>query len=113
MKTYLSNAFALSMIPDGATVRTQPVDLPAIINKVRFVSVVGHADTARVFSALLGVEVAHNRVTVALNPGDVLYVGQMVGPRLPEGATELPEGAKIKWVCVQVDAARDRALLEI
>lgn len=58
-------------------------------------SCVGHADTAAVFSAVLGCPVAFNRATVTLE-GDAL-LGQYSGPRLPEGATALPAGATIRW----------------
>ena len=68
------------------------------------VSAVGHADTAAVFSSVLGVEIPCNRATVALKEGDVALVGQYSGPRLPEGAVSLPEGAAIKWVIVGVNA---------
>lgn len=105
MTTYICNAFALSMVPDGATVRTRPVNLPGIAHKIgNPVSVVGHADTARVFEQLLGIPVAHNRMTISIGPTDNLYVGQLVGGRLPEGATELPDGFQIKWVLVTIDA---------
>lgn len=65
-------------------------------------SAVGHADTAAVFSAVLGLPVPCRRVTVSLSRGDVVIVGQYIGPRLPEGATALPDGATIKWLMVEV-----------
>jgi len=65
-------------------------------------STVGHADTAAVFAGVLEVPVACNRVTVSLTDGDKLLVGQYRGPRLPEGATRLPEGATIQWLIVTV-----------
>ena len=105
MTAYISNAFALSMVPDGATIRTRPVDLPAIAHKFSSpVSVVGHADTAAVFADMLGIPIAHNRATITLTAKDTLYVGQLVGGRLPEGVTALPEGFRIKWICVSIDA---------
>lgn len=61
------------------------------------VSVVGHPDTA----AVLGVEC--NRVNLKLNQGDVLYVAQLVGGRLPEGCTTLPDGFSFKFVSITVD----------
>ncbi len=69
-------------------------------------SVVGHADTAKLFSDSLGVDVIFNRETVALardTMGDyeVLLVGQYIGPRLAEGVSKLPEGAEIKWLFVR------------
>ena len=39
-----------------------------------------------------------NRVSVKLdNPDLHAIIGQYSGPRLEEGATELPEGARIEW----------------
>lgn len=65
-------------------------------------SAVGHESTAAVFSSQLGVEVPFNRVNAALQRGNVALVGQYRGPRLAEGATELPEGATIQWLRVEV-----------
>lgn len=59
-------------------------------------SAVGHADTANV----LGVPM--NRVNVTLKKGDVAYVAQLQGGRLPEGATTLPEGFSFKFLKVTV-----------
>lgn len=61
------------------------------------VSVVGHPDTANV----LGVK--FNRVSVKLNKGDVLYVAQIVGGRLPEGCTTLPDGYSFKFLKVTIE----------
>jgi hypothetical protein len=61
------------------------------------VSAVGHADTAALFAAQLGRPVPMNRCTVQLSVSDRLLVGQYSGPRLPEGATSLPDGATIRW----------------
>ncbi len=68
-----------------------------------FVSAVGHNDTAFLFSAALGVDVRTNRVSVTLAEGEQALLGQYSGPRLPEGASVLPEGAKITWIRVEVD----------
>jgi len=65
-------------------------------------SAVGHADTAAVFSSILGVPVPCNRVTVTLERGQDAIIGQYSGPRLPEGATTLPDGAAVKWLLVEV-----------
>ena len=67
------------------------------------ISAVGHADTAAVFSSDLGVMVPANRTTIALRKGDKLLVGQYRGPRLPEGAKDLPEGSTIEWVLVSIN----------
>ena len=100
---FILNAFSLNMIVGDADVivrevsRTMAASLAA-----NCPSAVGHEDTAAVFSSVLGVEIPCNRATVALKDGDVALVGQYSGPRLPEGATSLPEGATIKWLVVEV-----------
>ena len=102
----LLNAFSLNMIDGGdadVTIR-QVSEKAAASLAVNCTSAVGHADTAVVFSNTLGVPVACNRATVTLKDGDLALVGQYSGPRLPEGATCLPEGATIKWVVVGVNA---------
>lgn len=103
---YLLNAFSLNMLEDlTATVRFTEIDetwAAAVLAQSEWTSAVGHADTAAVFSDVLGLPVPYNRATVSLKKGDKALVGQYKGPRLPEGATELPEGAEIKWVTVEV-----------
>ena len=66
------------------------------------VSSVGHADTAEIFSAELNRDVAFNRVSIEIGENTEVLVGQYFGPRLPEGTTELPVGAKICWVVVTI-----------
>jgi hypothetical protein len=65
-------------------------------------SCVGHADTAAIISAQLGREVAYSRDSISLQEGDAIIACQYSGPRLPEGATALPEGATITYVFVRV-----------
>lgn len=58
------------------------------------INFIGHQSTAQ----LLGMEA--NRVSLQAGAGATLVVAQYDGPRLNEGATQLPEGAKIvpvKW----------------
>jgi hypothetical protein len=68
-------------------------------------SCVGHADIAAVLSSQLGVPVPTARISIALCPADILIVGQYIGPRLPEGCTALPDGAKIDWYSVTCQRA--------
>lgn len=134
MSLYLSNAFSLQMQgelssraekitreeairvlrpardwiePKGfAVVRGEEGSLGAWI--VPAVSIIGHADTAALLSAELGCgekPYSANRETVLMSPGDVLYVGQYVGPRLPEGTTALPDGSRIEWYIVRFAVA--------
>lgn len=106
--TYLSNAFSLQMQGEFFA-ETSPIligDVPK-----DFISIVGHTDIAVVLSTLLDVDVPVNRVSVSLQPGDVLFVGQYCGPRLPEGATKLPQGAKISWYRVDLYQRQQSKLL--
>ena len=100
---FILNAFSLNMIVGNADIVVREItkDVAASL-AADCVSAVGHADTAAVFSNVLGVTVPCNRATVALKEGDVALVGQYSGPRLPEGASTLPEGAAIKWMVVAV-----------
>ncbi len=52
---------------------------------------IGHSDLANILN------VECNRVSISLKDGDELYVAQLVGGRLPEGTTTLPEGFSLKW----------------
>ena len=98
----LLNAFSLNMLAAPASViATRPASLDEA-REAAAESAVGHASTAAVFAAELGVPVECERRTVTLGPGDTAIVGQYRGPRLPEGATSLPEGAESEWVRVEV-----------
>jgi len=101
MSTILCNAFSLQMLDlsKASKVSIEPIDAPALVNG-EFVSAVGHADTAAVLATTLGVEVPCNRVSVKLEEGTELIVAQIVGGRLPEGSTTLPEGFKFQFVRV-------------
>lgn len=94
---YISNAFSLQMLNSDAMISVEEIpeeDFNNVKNIAK--SVVGHEDTANV----LGVE--FNRENITLNKGDILYVAQIVGGRLPEGATELPDGFRFKFLKVAI-----------
>jgi hypothetical protein len=111
MAVYICNSFSLSML-DRSTQLAElragggrsPTPISAdtarrILDEARspILSAVGHAGTAQLFSVLLDHEIAANRISIKLGPDDLAIIGQYVGPRLPEGATQLPEGATIEW----------------
>jgi hypothetical protein len=125
MTIYVSNAFSLSMLPewrtrpwdDGESENAEPLGASVLITPVlrpeeflnrrqeagnEIQSVVGHADTAALFSSILNRPIKENRMLVALMESDQLLVGQYMGPRLPEGCKTLPEGASISWLLVEV-----------
>ena len=91
---FLLNAFSLQMLQDfPATLRFEEVEkLPEGLE-----SAIGHQDTANV----LGVPC--NRVNVTLKKGDIAFVAQLQGGRLPEGSTTLPEGFSFKFLKVIVE----------
>lgn len=99
-KVYLGNAFSLQMVADNAIiakVEVSPEEIPA-----EAVSIIGHADTAAVVGSILGRNVPCNRASVMLDDEDTLYVAQVVGGRLPEGATTIPDGMELKFYRITV-----------
>ena len=89
---------------------------PVVSSRFIGVSAIGHADTAAVVSSIIGIEIPMNRINVALKQGDVLYVAQIVGGRLPEGAKTLPEGVKIAFkrvTLVTAQVADDKAQADL
>ncbi len=100
MNKILCNAFSLQMVACPATVRFEEVSTESVAGALSggFTSAIGHADTAKIVSNILGTEVAMNRISVSLTPDTELYIAQVVGGRLPEGCTTLPEGVSIKFI---------------
>lgn len=109
----ITNAFSINMLNTAKTSAVfQPLTLKeaqAYVDATEWSSAVGHADTAALFSTLLGVEVPMNRATVKVEAASnrvkgrtSLLVGQYSGPRLPEGTSVLPEGATVQWWFVSV-----------
>ena len=103
-RVIVANAFSLQMLGEiditmlGVEAYADPSDAEQEITMAKeWVSAVGHADTAQVFSTILGREIPVNRMNVTLAENDVLIIGQITGGRLPEGSTTLPAGIKIKW----------------
>ena len=101
---YLTSALSLNMLGSfPASVDVREVSLEEARRLAGdHKSLVGHPDTAVIFTGMLGVTVPFNRATIALEKGDVVLVGQYRGTRLPEGAKTLPEGATIQWLMVNV-----------
>ena len=96
----LINAISVNMLPQsGATLRIKPITLDEAKGMLSdgATSAIGHADTATVVGSMLGMTVQPNRVSVQLSHHEEAVVAQYIGPRLPEGATSLPEGAKIEF----------------
>lgn len=100
------NAFSLQALnlEKTFTVEVEPLTLDevkSILNK-GFVSAIGHQDTANVLSDMLGLDVPFNRINVRITSDDVFVIAQLIGGRLPEGSTKLPDGFNFKFVKVRV-----------
>ena len=78
MNTYLGNAFSLQMLDTAVStdIRVTPVDA----------SVVASSDFT----------------SVSLTKGDTLFVAQVIGGRLPAGATTLPDGFRLAFLKVTI-----------
>lgn len=102
---YITNAFSVNMFAKlvDVTVLFDRITPEAAAELVRdgCTSAIGHEDTARLFSSIVG-EVPANRITIELAEGDELVVGQYTGPRLEPGAVELPLGATITWWYIRI-----------
>ena len=100
------NAFSFNMVTGfPVTVDAEEISIEKVrrlLDEEGVESAVGHADTAAVFSEVIGMEVPMARKTVQLTYGDSAIVGQYSGPRLEEGSKELPEGASIKWLLISL-----------
>jgi hypothetical protein len=101
--TYIINAFSLNMLDTTATsaLLVKPLTKEEASRlAVGAISYIGHESTRVIVGKELDLELSFNRGTLALRPRDVLLVAQYVGPRLEEGATSLPEGARINFLKV-------------
>ena len=100
----ISNAFSLNMIEKDCTITLKNISLNEVLGTLstyKFKSIVGHNDTAVLFSNVLGLHIPCNRETFILK-NETLIVGQYKGPRLEEGATKLPQNSSIKWMQVEL-----------
>ena len=109
----VANAFSISMLPTKRITTAWfagPRTAVEILNWIStngpsaLESVIGHADTAKIVGGELGIDLPMNRQSVKLELGEQMIVAQYSGPRLPEGTTVLPEGARIDYFIVTVAA---------
>ena len=117
--TIMTNAFSLNMIDIRLLVDIRIVPLAdwqaaqicsVAHHKGVLINAVGHSDTDCVIRNLLASAWASNakdlpigqRLSVEMTEATTLIVAQYKGPRLPEGATSLPEGATIEFLQVQI-----------
>lgn len=72
-----------------------------------FISAVGHAATAEIISAQLGVSISQNRLEVELRADDLAYAALVTLPRRLSEGERLSEdellSAPITWVAAEID----------
>lgn len=108
MAMYITNAISLNMVADIPAGSFEWIWVP--VQEIRnyfeagkeIINALGHPDIASVVSSDLGFEVKSNRISTPMQKGDIILIAQYVGPRLPEGAKALPDGAKVKYAIVKV-----------
>ena len=102
----LFNAFSIQMISalEEASVSFKKINIEQAKNLLAdgVDSFIGHADTAAVIGGLLGMDVPVQRRFGTLVPGETAVVAQVLGGRLPEGCTVLPDGMSIQFFQVTV-----------
>ena len=101
------NAFSIQMISalNEASVSFKKIDVEqakSLLASDEVDSYVGHVDTANVISSMLGMEIPAQRRFGSLAVGETALVAQVIGGRLPEGCTTLPEGMAIQFFQVTV-----------
>jgi len=111
----ITNAVSLNMVPPDVTSggiifrRISADEARRLVREAsQMVSAIGHADTARVISRELGIEISADRRSVTLGD-ELMLVAQYIGPRLPEGATELPSGARTEYFLVRLASSEELA----
>ena len=101
MIKFVCNAFSLQMINGLSSYNVKVNEIfhwkEIMRDNPNAISAIGHADTA----AVLGLPC--NRVNVSLTKGDSIIVCQLIGGRLPEGSTTLPEGFTFKFFLVTIE----------
>ena len=105
MEKFIVSTFTAGMISSKKfSVSFENVELETAqrwIEENQPISAVGHAQTAEIASNWLGKLIAFNRLSLAVKDCQLLIV-QYKGPRLPEGATKVPEGATFELILATV-----------
>ncbi len=125
-KLYLTNAFSLNMLPPSYHVYEFRVihasDAAMLLYALlpNLVNAIGHAETQALVEQTLRKYARElqlpepQRLTIRLAPGEEVLVAQYTGPRLPEGATQLPDGARLEfWLVSPHKAARGKIVEQV
>ena len=108
-RIFIVNSFSINMLNCETMVSFRKFkDVSEILEFIErnkedeIVSGIGHMDMANIVSKDIGIPIPMSRDTIKIDEkNDALVVAQYSGPRLPEGTTELPDGATISyWLCI-------------
>ena len=104
----IANAFSINMINQfPCDVHFQEISKESAIeliqsNNSEIDSYIGHEDTAFVLSDELNISIPVKRQSLLLKKNEQMLVAQLIGDRLPEGTTKLPENFKFKYFLVKI-----------
>lgn len=97
-RTILTNAFSFQMcVGTEGVIRWKRMTPDQVSSIEGIESVIGRENVAKVLSNDLKKEIKMNRANIELEDGDSLIIAQVIGGKLPEDATELPDGYKITY----------------
>jgi hypothetical protein len=104
---YICNSFSIQMAPKGGCLRFRPITTEKARMFILYPradmtisNAIGHEETAAIADSQMQCNkhvIRCNRISIQLESKDDLIICQYIGPRLPPGATTLPEGAEINW----------------
>ena len=91
---YVGNGFSFQMVKDiYGTLKSCELSEKDFCSQTEdAISIIGHPDLANIIGK------DYNRQSICLQKGDILYVVQITGGRLPEGATKIPPNCKLKYI---------------
>lgn len=102
---YIVNEFSVDMLTTdmiGVNVRFRDMTLNEVHTHLHvahhiWTSAILDADMARILSYWLMKNIKPNRIKVKLSSFDTVLVCHYDGPKLPEGATKLPDGTEFRF----------------
>lgn len=102
------NAFSVNMLSDPKNQVTfdkvPPDHVQDLVDSyLRMKSFIGHKETSDILSEMFNADIPQNRISYKMQASDVVILAQYTGPRLAEGATTLPPGAKIEFWRVKLN----------
>lgn len=96
----VGNVFTFGFLEDpNVTIKSSQIsweEFDEVLKNEEFVNYMGHEDVAH----MVGLKM--NRISISVHQGAKIFLAQYEGPRLPEGCTTLPKGAKLIPLKIEV-----------